>query len=134
MPNLDSPRRTPGIRRATALTALALSVVVLAPGAHAQAIDDIMQQSTGHALSAWSYLMNAFCWILGSILLIMCGLGWYQHQRNPNAGSRPGMLVAAGVLGGVFLAFPFFAKTASFTIFNSGPTVTGEQQQMRFDR
>lgn len=134
MSAFSSPRRPfPQVRPAAVLATLALTPLLVSQ-AHAQAIDTIMQQSTGHALGAWAYFLNAFCWIVGSIMLIMCGMGWYQHQRNPNAGSRPGLMVAAGVLGGVLLAFPFLAKTASFTLFNQGPTVTGEQQQMKFDK
>ena len=44
------------------------------------------------------------------------------------------MIIAGFICGGILLAFPFLAKTASFTMFGTAPSVTGEQQQMKFDK
>ncbi|MBF0871585.1 MULTISPECIES: hypothetical protein [Gluconobacter] len=117
-----------------ALGVSAISTVLLAPAAHAQAVDDIMRDSTQKIMTGFGTGLNAFCYIVGGAFLAMAIFGWWQHQRNPNAGSKPGMIIAGFICGGILLAFPFLAKTASFTVFGTAPSVTGEQQQMKFDK
>ncbi|MGY8607176.1 hypothetical protein ACTVH1_16010 [Gluconobacter cerinus] len=112
----------------------ALSSLALTSAAHAQAIDDITRDATQKGMNAFGMALNAFCFIGGGLLLAMAILGWWQHQRNPNAGSKPGMIIAGFICGGILLAFPFLAKTASFKMFGTAPSVTGEQQQMKFDK
>lgn len=107
---------------------------LIAPEARAQAIDDITRDASTHISSGFSYGLNAFCFIGGAILLAISVMGWWQHQRNPNAGARPGMIIAGFICGGILLAFPFLAKTASYTIFDQAPSVTGDQAEMKFDK
>ena len=112
----------------------ALSFLAFASAAHAQAVDDVMQAATQKGMNAFGMVLNAVCFIGAGILLAMAVFGWWQHQRNANAGTKPGMIMAGFICGGILLAFPFLAKTASFTMFGTAPSVTGEQQQMKFDK
>lgn len=102
--------------------------------AHAQAIDQIAQNATTHINLAWGYLMNMVCWVGGGLLLAISVFAWYQHQRNPNAGIRMGMVLTGVVCGGFLLTLPFLARTTSYTLFEQNPAVTGEQKQMLFDQ
>ncbi|MCI1374172.1 MAG: hypothetical protein LKH33_08550 [Acetobacter sp.] len=122
------------VKHSLKLAAPALSAFLLAPAAHAQAIDDITRDATQKGMNAFGMALNAVCFIGGGLLLAMAIFGWWQHQRNANAGSKPSMIIAGFICGGILLVFPFFAKTASFTMFGVAPSVTGEQQQMKFDK
>lgn len=119
--------------------ACTLGVCVLAlhlanTSAHAQAIDQMAQTASAHVITAWGYVLNMVCWIGGGLLLAISIFSWYQHQRNPNSGIRMGMVLAGLVCGGLLLTLPFLAKTATFTLFDQSPAVTGEQKQMLFDQ
>jgi hypothetical protein len=114
---------------------ISMTVIALhADAVHAQAIDTVTQQASEHISVAFSYALNTICFVGGGILLAMAIFGWWQHQRNPNAGSRPTMVLAGFICGGLLLAFPFVARTASFTVFGQGPSATGAQQQMQFNQ
>lgn len=102
--------------------------------AHAQAFDQVAQSASAHVIAGWGYLLNMVCWIGGGLLLAISVFSWYQHQRNPNSGIRMGMVIAGLVCGGLLLTLPFLAKTATFTLFDQSPAVTGEQKQMLFDQ
>lgn len=128
-----TPRQLAGVATGTAAFAATLAAAPI-PSAHAQAIDTIAQTATGHVSTAFSYILNTACFIGGGLLLAMALFGWWQHQRNPNAGSKPTVVLAGFVVAGLLLALPFVAKTATFTLFGQGPSVTGAQQQMQFNQ
>lgn len=104
------------------------------PHAHAQAIDDLTRTATGHFNDAAAMGFNSVCWIVGGALFINAIWGWYQHTRNPNAGTRMVMVFAGIVAGGLLLTLPFIVRTATFTLFGTSASVDGSQQMMRFDK
>ena len=124
---------TKRLRSAAVLTAMAVAALHV-DAAQAQAIDVVAQQASGHISTAFGYIINTVCFVGGGSLLAIAIFGWWQHQRNPNAGSKPTMVLAGFICGGLLLAFPFVAKTASFTVFGQGPSATGAQQQMQFNQ
>lgn len=133
--NLTRPCRLPTKRfQAAALFGMTAMAALHANAAHAQAIDTVAQAATGHIDTAFGYMLNTICFVGGAILLAMAVFGWWQHQRNPNAGARPTMVLAGFLCGGLLLAFPFVVKTATFTVFGQGPSATGAQQQMQFNQ
>jgi len=112
----------------------AATLLLCMPHAHAQAIDDLTRTATGHFNDAAAMGFNSVCWIVGGALFIIAIWGWYQHTRNPNAGTRMGMVFAGIVAGGLLLTLPFIVRTATFTLFGTSASVDGSQQMMRFDK
>lgn len=103
--------------------------------AHAQAFDEVAQNTSQRVTSGFSYIINGICFIGGSIFLIASIWGIYSHMKGNN--NRPGVLLGSIVglfLSGAMLSLPFIAKTASSTLFGSAPSVTGENQKMMFDK
>lgn len=129
--------------KSNAKTVLAVSAVAVASfalplipvSAHAQAIDTITQATTGHVNNAWGYLLNSVCWVLGGSLLLGSIWGLYQkHRNNSGMNASMGKIVAGALCGAILVGFPFYVKTASFTIWDATSTVTGEQKMMTFDK
>jgi len=128
------------VRRALHPSTLPLGIVAAvmmlfgASHARAQAIDEVTRTTTNHLDDAAALGFNSFCWIVGGALFIIAIWGWYQHTRNPNAGTRMGMVFAGIVAGGLLLTLPFMVRTATFTLFGTSASVDGSQQMMRFDK
>jgi len=131
---MTSPQPVERLRRSARIApaAIVLGAGMIARSASAQTIDTMTQNATQHGMTAFSYGLNAFCFVVGGFLILMAFLSWYQHQKNPNAAMRPGAMVAAGIVGGIMLAFPFMAGTVTRTVTGQNVTATGAQNQMQF--
>ncbi|MFT8932334.1 MAG: hypothetical protein ABF976_11825 [Acetobacter syzygii] len=116
----------------------ALTIVFLTPVmtgiVHAQAIDEVTQGTTNKLLNAFSYVLNAFCFIVGGGLLASGVMSIYQKHKNNNAGASTAKILGALAAGTILIGFPFLVKTASFTVWEANTSVTGEQRMMKFDR
>lgn len=116
----------------------ALTIVLLAPVmtgiVHAQAIDEVTQSTTNKLLNAFSYVLNAFCFIVGGGLLASGVMSIYQKHKNNNSGTSTAKIVGALAAGTILIGFPFLVKTASFTAWDANTSVTGEQKMMKFDK
>ncbi|MDE7548230.1 hypothetical protein PY793_09585 [Acetobacter fabarum] len=115
-----------------------IAIVLLAPlligHAHAQAADEIAEAATNRANRAVAYLINAICFSGGAFLLLSGITSLYQKHKNNNAGTTMSKIGFAFFCGTMLIGFPFLVRTASLSLWNEGPTVTGEQRMMTFDR
>lgn len=120
---------------ALALGATALIVPALTGVGHAQAIDEMMQTATGHANTAWGYLLNAVGFIGGGGLLVGSLFSAYKkHNGMGGNNTGYGKILAAAVVGTCLLALPFYERTASTTLWGTKATITGDQQTIKFNQ
>ncbi|BBC81879.1 hypothetical protein AcetOrient_orf00263p (plasmid) [Acetobacter orientalis] len=118
-----------------ALGATALILPALTGIGHAQAVDEVMQNATGHINTGWGYLINSVGFVGGGGLLIGSLFSAYK-KHNGMGGNNTGygkILAAAGV-GTCLLALPFYERTASMTVFGAKASITGEQQTIKFSQ
>ncbi|MFT8369758.1 MAG: hypothetical protein ABF719_10855 [Acetobacter sp.] len=115
-----------------------IAAVLLAPlligHAHAQAVDEITEGATNHLNRAVAYIFNAICFSGGGFLLLSGITSLYQKHKNNNAGTTMSKIGFAFLCGTMLIGFPFLVRTASLSFWSEGPTVTGEQRMMMFDR
>jgi len=117
------------------LGVIAAAILLLgAPHAQAQAIDEIVRTGTGHINDSAAMIFNTICWVGGGALFIIAGFGWYRHSTGPNAGMSWGRIGTAVAVGSFLVMMPFMVRTATFTWFGTGASVDGTQQMMRFDK
>lgn len=116
------------------LTAAFLIIPSFMTSAHAQAIDEIIQQTSQRANNGFSYGLNSFCYIAGACLLAGAVLAYYLKHKNNTPGITNGRILSAFLAGGCLIGFPYLVKTTSFTFWNANTSVTGEQQMMHFDK
>lgn len=116
-----------------AIGATALILPALTGIGHAQAVDEIMQNATGHVNTAWGYLINSVGFVGGGGLL-MGSLFFAYKKHNGMGGNNTGYgkILSAAVVGTLLLALPFYERTASMTVFGAKASITGDQQTIKF--
>lgn len=118
-----------------ALGATALILPALTGIGHAQAVDEIMQNATGHVNTAWGYLINSVGFVGGGGLLMGSLFSAYRkHNGMGGNNTGYGKILAAAVVGTCLLALPFYERTASMTVFGAKASITGEQQTIKFSQ
>ena len=118
-----------------AIGATALILPALTGIGHAQAVDEIMQNATGHVNTGWGYLINSVGFVGGGGLLMGSLFSAYRkHNGMGGNNTGYGKILAAAVVGTCLLALPFYERTASMTVFGAKASITGEQQTIKFSQ
>lgn len=118
-----------------ALGATALILPALTGIGHAQAVDEIMLNATGHVNTGWGYLINSVGFVGGGGLLMGSLFSAYRkHNGMGGNNTGYGKILAAAVVGTCLLALPFYERTASMTVFGAKASITGEQQTIKFSQ